>query len=957
MRLREIPEPVQRGLEKAGIEPGEVLLSTHSDVTIGGEYRRQWLVITHSRLLTLDVLNGTVVLLRDIPLAEVSEVRIAPQVGCGFLEVRAGEHFVEVIRYSNAQADKFERVRAKLKAFLDGGTIEITPDDEINLRQCPKCGFLRRRIKAPCPQCRGKQRIGTRLLALMWPYRYLAAVLFLLIIVMACLEFATPLLMKVLIDGALAGNWAAVPKWVAEFSGRDRFVLLNWLVLTLLVLAVARLLLGIASHVLRAYIAPRVTFDLRQRLFEKLERLSVSYHDSQSVGVLMSRVTNDTQQLHELVEQITEGFFYQILLLVGAGAIMFWMDAYLTTFVLMTVPPVVVGSYLFFRYVHPRWHRVFEERARLSGFLNSILSGIREVKAFAQQMREKLRFANRSGRLRGAQYAIGKSAAVFFPSIEFVAGLAMLVVWLLGGRRIIGDLTQEEWTIGKLVAFLAFLRMFLTPFRRLGRMSHWVTRFMAASQRMFEILDTPEEIESSPERVEGEALGGRVEFRNVTFGYSRHDPVLHNISFDIRPGEFIGIAGRSGSGKSTMINLLSRFYDTDAGQVLLDGKDIRDFPVEQIHRDIGLVLQQPFLFRGSIVENVVYGRPNAPADEILEAARAANAHDFIMQLPDGYDMRIGDRGKGLSGGEQQRVCIARAILYDPKILILDEASSNVDTESEQAIQEALIQVAKGRTTIVIAHRLSTLRNADRIFVVEDGRIAERGTHAELLETRGMYYRLVQMQTRLTKGTTVDGLAAALEAQTRADQQAAEAAEADEQEPAPRDHAYKPINFVEPEQLSLDLDENGQLGVSIDGGELYHGVRCYYAFPVSDPYHYVSFRHRPDNQPDREIGILRNMWSMSTRDRQLVLDALEKRYLVHKIQTINSLRERFGYLFFDVDTDRGRMEFCLPRRGRFIREYGENGKVILDITENRYIIPDLDKLSRRELAMFRQHVFW
>ncbi|MDP6380806.1 MAG: ABC transporter ATP-binding protein, partial [Phycisphaerae bacterium] len=573
MQLKDIPGFVEKALSKLDIEQGEVLLSTSSDVTIAGEYRRQWLVVTENRLLTFDILDSTAVPLRDMPFAGISDVRTSPQVGCGFLEVRVNEHFVEVIRYSNSEADKFERVRSKLKGFVDGKGLEIEAEDESNPRECPKCGFIRRRAKHPCPRCIKRQRVGRRLLALMWPYRYAAVLLLLLVAAMAGLEFFGPLLLKVLIDGALSAKWEAIPQWLAEFSGQDQLALLNWLVLAMLLLGLGGCLLGTASAVLRAYIAPRITFDLRQRLFEKLERLSVGYHDGQSVGALMSRVTNDTQQLREMVEQITEGFFYQILLLVGSGAIMFAMDAYLTTFVLMTVLPVILGSYLFYRFIHPRWHRVFEERSRQSGFLNSILSGIREVKAFAQEVREKLRFANRSGRLRQSQYAVGKSAAMFFPAMGFIGFLGILVVWFIGGRLVVGDTEGNVWTLGKLMAFVMYLRLFQMPFRRLGRMSHWLTRFMAASQRMFEILDTPEEIDTSRETAKGDPIQGGIEFQNVTFGYSRHEPILHNVSFKIKPREYIGVAGRSGGGKTTIINLICRFYDIDAGNVLIDGKD------------------------------------------------------------------------------------------------------------------------------------------------------------------------------------------------------------------------------------------------------------------------------------------------------------------------------------------------------------------------------------------------
>jgi ATP-binding cassette subfamily B protein len=280
--------------------------------------------------------------------------------------------------------------------------------------------------------------------------------------------------------------------------------------------------------------------------------------------------------------------------------------------------------------------------------------------------------------------------------------------------------------------------------------SNWVTGFLSAGQRVFEVLDSTQALPEDPSPVRLKEVAGRIEFRNVTFGYDPYRPILKGVSLLIEPGTFVGIVGKSGSGKTTLVNLICRFYDVQEGQVLLDGVDVRRVASDDIHRNVGLVLQEPFLFRASIAENIAYGRPDAPAGAILDAARAANAHDFIARRPNGYDMKLGEHGAGLSGGERQRVSIARALLCDPRVLILDEATSSVDTESEMEIQRALAVLCKGRTTLAIAHRLSTLKNADLIYVMDDGRIAERGSHEELMAREGIYHKLVKIQTELTR---------------------------------------------------------------------------------------------------------------------------------------------------------------------------------------------------------------
>jgi ATP-binding cassette subfamily B protein len=328
----------------------------------------------------------------------------------------------------------------------------------------------------------------------------------------------------------------------------------------------------------------------------------------------------------------------------------------------------------------------------------------------------------------------------------FIFGLGGLIIWFSGGQMVL----EKYITLGTLMAFLGYVGMFYGPISSLTMFSNWLTGFLSAGQRVFEVLDSHSSLPQDPNPVHLPKVEGSIELKNVVFGYDPYTPVLKGVSMKVEPGQFVGIVGKSGSGKTTLVNLICRFYDAHEGQVLLDGVDVRKLSQDDLHRQVGLVLQEPFLFRASIADNIAYGRPDANAFAVLDAAKAANAHDFIARRTSSYDTKLGENGAGLSGGERQRISIARALLCNPRILILDEATSSVDTESEQEIQKALAQICKGRTTIAIAHRLSTLKNADIIFVFDDGRIAESGTHEQLLEKQGIYHKLVMIQTQLTR---------------------------------------------------------------------------------------------------------------------------------------------------------------------------------------------------------------
>jgi ATP-binding cassette subfamily B protein len=435
------------------------------------------------------------------------------------------------------------------------------------------------------------------------------------------------------------------------------------------------------------------------------------------------------------------------LTILGITAVLLAFNPLLTLLVLLPVPLVIYITRRTWRFLWGNLSRMWHLRSRLGAGLNSVLNGVRVVKAFAQEPREIDQFNTRATNLYKAGLTVEQWWATLFPPLNFLMTAGTFIVWYVGGRQVISTVI----TLGTLNMFLFYLGQLYGPLQGMTRIADWLSRALTAAERVFEVLDTEPDVTDAPDSVSLPVIKGEVEFKNVSFGYDKARRVLENVDLHVQPGEMIGLVGHSGAGKTTIINLISRFYDPVEGAVLIDGVDMRKVKVGDLRRQLGIVLQEPFLFPGSIAENIAYAKPDATPEEIMRAAKAANAHDFIMRFPDGYDTQVGERGTRLSGGERQRLSIARAVLHDPRILILDEATASVDTETEKQIQEAIGRLIKNRTTFAIAHRLSTLRNADRLLVMEKGKVVELGTHDELMaKPEGVFRRLVEMQTEINK---------------------------------------------------------------------------------------------------------------------------------------------------------------------------------------------------------------
>ena len=519
--------------------------------------------------------------------------------------------------------------------------------------------------------------------------------------------------------------------------------MLNWIVISIIVVFIIRGISFYGQSYLMNYVGQRVIIDIRKAVFEKLQRLSLSFYDKNKTGTIMSYVTNDVNALQaamveNVVEMVTES-----VILIASIVMMIYLDWRLFLVTFSTFPVVLLFIDQFGKRIRKSGSRIQEATADITSVLQETVSSARVIKSFVREEYEINRFDHENIKNFRANMKYAQLSATLTPTIEFVAAVGVTIILWYGGNSVI----DGTITAGSLVAFLTYAVNISNPIKRLSRVIGNIQKALAAAQRVFDVLDLPETIHNAPDAKALPMVKGNVRFDNVSFAYNPGEQVLNKVSFDVKPGQMIAFVGPSGAGKSTVASLLPRFYDVTDGSITIDGEDIRRVTLKSLREQVGIVPQETVLFNGSVYDNILYGRLDATKEEVEAAAKAANAHNFIMELPQGYQTMLGDRGVNISGGQRQRISIARAILKNPQILILDEATSALDTESERVVQEALDRLMIGRTSFVIAHRLSTIKNADKIMVLEKGCLAEEGTHDELMAKDGLYAHLYKIQYR------------------------------------------------------------------------------------------------------------------------------------------------------------------------------------------------------------------
>ncbi len=695
------------------------------------------LILTPTRLWHMDQSAAGGGRGRSWPLDPGFELRVGDRSGLGLIEWVGPEGRVASWRFTSGRMSAARDFLERYTATRRGETTSEA-DGASKPRACPVCGAGLGPDQTECHRCADRAaKPGfsalLRLTRFAGKRRAMIALGMLLTLASTAAGLVPPYLTQPLLDDVL------IP--------RRHFELFPWYMAALAGAAVLAWLLSWARTYVVAWFSERIAADLRNQTYEHLQRLSLEYFGGKRTGDLMSRIGSDTDRINNFLSINLLDFSTDLVMITLTSAMLFWLDPWLA---LATLAPFPIIAWLV-GMVRGRLKRGFQRGNRAWSEMTSVLAdtipGIRVVKAFAQERREVERFRESNDRVLTANDRINTTWAFFGPMISLLTQLGLLSVWGFGAWRVY----QGDITPGILMAFQVYISRFYVRLESMSRMVQATQRAAASTHRIFEILDR---VPSIPEPTRPVHLGrvrGEIEFRNVAFRHGAR-PILEDISLSVQPGEMIGLVGPSGAGKSTLVNLVCRFYDVGEGAILVDGVDIRSFPVSEYRRNIGIVLQEPFLFYGTIAENIAYGMPGAAHEAIVAAARAARAHEFILRLPDGYDSIVGERGQSLSGGERQRISIARALLIDPRILILDEATSSVDTETEREIQVALDNLIEGRTTIAIAHRLSTLRRADRLVVLEHGRVVESGPHQDLLENpSGMFSRLHRAQVELALG--------------------------------------------------------------------------------------------------------------------------------------------------------------------------------------------------------------
>ena len=761
-----LPEQLYRLLEKYQIKKDDILYKAEPDLDEQLRFVRHYLILTKTVLAficypyeengsfrfggyagneTTSNVEKQEPVIRVFELQTVEKVEIIRNISGGTLLGVVDGVQTRLCQFSNSKMSEMERLKRNFgKVKKDE---ELKEEDIVGKKRhecCPKCGTLytdqERKI---CPKCMDKKSLFMRMMKYFFKYKVQLVIMFVCYLLTGALNLVWPYLSGTFLYDKVLARDPQVVAWAESFGGRFTMIL-GFAVVAMVVTKILIQAIGMLHSAMTAHIVPEVVAEIKEEIFNSMGRLSISFYNSRQTGALMTRVLDDAGQVTGFFVDGLPYLFTNVFTIVATAVVMFSINPLLAFAALFLLPFLTFQSYRML----PRLWTFYGKRHRASRKLNSQLNdsitGARVVKAFGQQEQELNRLGKANKGVRDAELDVMRYDNKFNALYSVVENVISFLVWGVGSAMILSGTNME---FGMLVTFVGYVTQLKGPLDFMSHVFRWMTDCLNSAQRIFEIIDAVPEVKEAVKPIRPEKIEGKIELSHVTFGYEPHKPVLKDITFTVEAGKMLGIVGRSGAGKSTLVNLISRLYDVNEGTIKIDGIDIKEMGFKELRSSIAMVSQETYIFMGTVAENIAYARPNATKKEIIEAAMQASAHDFICKMPQGYDTMIGSSGRSLSGGEKQRISMARAILANPRILILDEATSAVDTETELAIQESLERLVQGRTTLSIAHRLSTLRNADSLIVIDNGSITEEGTHAELIEKKGTFHKLMELQTK------------------------------------------------------------------------------------------------------------------------------------------------------------------------------------------------------------------